>query len=395
MINLHFDIRDLFRVIRLGWSGKKIWTGLCGLVVAYVGYSVLVTVGLLASGTSGSEIWHRYGLFPGVSPGNLPMAGAVLHIIAMVFAVAVFYITSCMMCKITYQQLRGDDFYSSGDAYKFVKEHWGGAVFGPIAVLVLLLLFIIGGIVIGWLGGLIPYLGEFFFAVFFIPIFFAALVALFVIAALAVSLIFTPAIVGTAGEDTLEVVIQSFSICWSQPWRVLLYTAWAGASIFIGATLLSGLMTLSVGLIAWACGLGMGDKLVALLHLAQGYLPPVDFSVLAQVAMPELEIPWEGLSGSTDRASILWSGRILGVMMIILTGVFLAYVQAAYASGASLIYIVLRQKKDDENMLEWEDPDLDDLDFSKFDDDDSDEGDSEGSDGGMSDDDGEEKQDAT
>ena len=124
MIQLHFDIRDLFRVIRLGWSGKKIWTGLCGLIVAYVGYSALVTLGFSVSGTSASEVWHQHGLFPGASPESLPLAGSILHVIAMLFAAAVLYITSCMMCKITYQQLRGDDFYSSGDAWLFVKSHW-------------------------------------------------------------------------------------------------------------------------------------------------------------------------------------------------------------------------------------------------------------------------------
>ena len=41
MFKLHFDIRDIFRVVRLGWSGKKIWVGLCGTLIAWAGYSVL------------------------------------------------------------------------------------------------------------------------------------------------------------------------------------------------------------------------------------------------------------------------------------------------------------------------------------------------------------------
>ena len=65
-------------------------------------------------------------------------------------------------------------------------------------------------------------------------------------------------------------------------------------------------------------------------------------------------------------------------MLILLSGVFLAYVQAAYASGASLIYVILRRKKDDENLLEWEDPDMEDLDFSNFDENKDDEADTSG-----------------
>ncbi len=396
MIKLHFDIRDLFRVIRLGWSGKKVWTGLCGLLVAYVGYSLLVTIGFVASGTTAGEVWHRYGLFPGASPESLSMTGTILHVLAMVFAAVVFYITSCMMCKMTYQQLRGDDFYSLGDAWKFVKGHWGGAILGPVAVLVLLVIFVVTGAIIGWLAGLIPYVGEVGFALAFIPVFFAALVAVFIVVALIASLLFTPAIVGTVGEDTLEVLIQSFSMCWSQPWRMLAYTTWMLVSVWIGAVLLSGMMSCALCLITWACGLGMGDKLTSIMLIAQSYMPPFDFTTIIQNTFDEMESPWASGSGSRS-GSLIWSGRILAVMLILLTGIFLAYVQAAYASGASLIYVVLRQKKDDENLLEWEDPDMDDLDFSSLDDkddassesetsdvasegDDSDEGESSGDD---------------
>jgi hypothetical protein len=371
MIKLHFDIRDLFRVIRLGWSGKKIWTGLCGLLIAYVGYSLLVTIGFAVTGTTVGEVWHRYGLFPGASLGSLPLTGTLLHLLAMAFAAAVFYLTSCMMCKITYQQLRGDDFYSSGDAWKFVKEHWGGALFGPVAVLVLFAVFVVTGVIIGWLAGVIPYLGEVGFALAFIPLFFAALIAVFIVAALVASLLFTPAIVGTVGEDTLEVLIQSFSLCWSQPWRLLAYTMWMVVSVWIGAVLLSGMMTFALGLMTWALGFGMGDKLTSMMLIAQSYLPPIDFTTLFRNMAEDMDSPWATGSGSRT-GSLLWSGRILAAMLILLSGVFLAYVQAACASGSSLIYVILRKKKDDENMLEWEDPDMDDLDFSNFDDKDDD-----------------------
>ena len=71
------------------------------------------------------------------------------------------------------------------------------------------------------------------------------------------------------------------------------------------------------------------------------------------------------LIGSVAGISLMVGGiGILAVMLILLTGVLLAYVQAAYASGSSLIYVILRRKKDDENLLEWEDPSLEEpLDF--------------------------------
>jgi hypothetical protein len=363
MMNLHFDVRDLFQVIRLGWSGKKIWTGLCGLLLAYVSYSVLVTVGYVMSGMSTSEVWHDYGLFPGAAPERVGGIGAILHLLAMVFSGVVFSLTTSMMCKITYQQLRGDDFYSSGEALAFVKKHWGGVIFGPFACAALFLLFVAFGVIIGWVAGLIPVVGELAFAVGFIPIFFASLVAVFLVFTIVAALVMSPAIVGTVGEDALEVVIQAFSLCWSQPWRIGLYLLWVLISVWIGTVMLSGLMTLALGLINWSAGMFMGDKLPAMLQIAKGHLPPVDFSSAILNAFPEMTTVWTNLPEASATGSVVWAGRILGLMLIILSGVIFSYAQAAIASGTSLIYVILRLKKDDENMLEWEDPDSDDFDF--------------------------------
>ncbi len=357
MVMLHFDIRDLFRAIRLGWSGKKIWVGLCGLFSTYAGYSILVTLAHLSAGSSLSQIWHRYGLFPGASPEALPPVGMVLNLVAMVFSLVAIFLTLCMVCKITYEQLRGDDFYSSGDAWGFIKKNWKAVLLGPVATLALFLFFVIAGILIGWVAGLVPVVGELVFAVSFIPIFFSALIAVFIALVFMVAFTMSPAIVGTVGEDTLEVVIQSFSLAWSQPWRLVLYLAWMKISVWFGVMVLGALMASALGLVGWACGLFMGMKLSNMLYAAGMYLPfdvtQWDFDFLvAQYSVDMMEfLPEPAALSGVD----MWSGRILTVMLIALTGVLLSYALSAYASGISMIYVILRKRKDDENLLEWED----------------------------------------
>lgn len=345
-MNLHFDIRDLFRCVRLGWSGKKIWVGLFGLLVAWVGYSALIVIAHFRSGNSASVLWHRYGLFPGATLGEFDLVGTGLHILGMVWALAVVLVTTSMMCKIAFQQLRGDDFYSSGDAWQFAKKNGKAVLFGPVALLALFAFFVICGIVIGLIAKWIPVAGELVFALSFIPIFFAALLAVFIGLVFCVSLIMSPAIVGTVDNDALEVVIQSFSLTWSQPWRLILYTVWMAFAVCVGFMLLGVFAMSAIGLIAWACGLFMDVKLANLFDLASRYLPfrlEIWDRMLAGLPAPGV------LSGSE-----VWSGRILGVMLVVIAGIVISYAQAAYASGLSLIYVVLRQKKDDENLLEWE-----------------------------------------
>ncbi|MCZ6632904.1 MAG: hypothetical protein O7G87_05820 [bacterium] len=345
---LYFDIRDLFQSIRLGWSGKKIWVGFRGLVVAYAGYAILVGLAHLLDGTTLSQLWHRYGLFPGAVFGEFGVLGTCLHGLGMIFALCVFFISTSMICKINFQKIQGDDFFSSGDAWRFAKRHWAEVLLGPVAVLILFLLFVIGGILIGWLGNWIPVVGEVFFALFFIPIFFVALVAVFVAVVFVVSLLMSPAVVGSVGDGALEVVIESFSLAWSQPWRMVLYTVWLNVIAGVGVVLLGAFTMGALWLITAACGLFMGDKLADLFDLAGKYLfykPKGWDAIIGNLPVPG-SLTW----------SEIWAGRILGLMLVGISGILLAYWQAVYASGISLIYVILRYRKDGDNLLDRQTP---------------------------------------
>lgn len=345
-MTLHFDYRDLFRCVRMGWSGKKIWVGLVGLLIAWLGYSGLLVVAHLRDGMSLGAMWHEYGLFVGAPLGAFDLLGTMLHGIGMVWVVAVVLLSMCMMCKITFQQLRGDDFYGVSDAWMFIKQHGTAVIFGPLGVLVLFVFLAIGGILIGLVARWIPVAGELFFALGFIPIFFLALLGVFTAIVFLVALSLSPAIVGTVGEDALEVVIQSFSIFWSQPWRLFLYAAWMKIASGIGFLILSALSLAALWFITWACGLFMETKLANLFEIATGYMPFVPQRwdmVLANLPDP-----------STISFGERWGGRILGVMLIGISGIVLSYGLAAQASGWTLIYVILRRFKDGENLLEWE-----------------------------------------
>ena len=69
--------------------GKKFGVGLLGLIVAWVGYSVLLLIAHVRAG--GAGLWQRYGLFPGAQFGEFDLLGTGLHILGMVFALAVAF----------------------------------------------------------------------------------------------------------------------------------------------------------------------------------------------------------------------------------------------------------------------------------------------------------------
>lgn len=355
MTKLYFNSRDLLRAARLGWSGKKMWISFIGILIGYVGYLILSYVALLANGMSFGEIWGTYGLYPYVGSVCLPWYSWVLYVLGVLWAIAVLLLIGTAVAKITYRQLKGDDFYSMGDAKRFMGKNWKAAIFAPVVVFGMIAFLIICGIIIGALGR-IPYVGELGFSIGLFFIFAVSLFVVFLGIVFGFSFALSPAIVGTAEEDTLETVIQLFSTLWSQPWRLVLYQILLGFYIALSTAILSVMSLGSLLLINGACGLFMGDRKMGFLteralQLLPSKCPAFDW--LSGIATRIWADPRVG--GQAIRVTESISGWIAGITLILIVGFVLSYGFSIWIAGQSLIYIILRQKKDDENLLERKD----------------------------------------
>lgn len=361
MVKLHFDIRDVFRSLRLGWSGKKMFIGFEGLALSYIGYVLCTYLAFWASGRlSPARIWDTYSLFPKAIPADFAWYGWIIYLIGVVFAAIVLLLFGSMICKVAHQELKGDDFYSMGDARGFLKKNWRAVVFSPVSLLGMFVFCGICGWIIGLLGR-IPYVGEWGFALILVFTFFASLVTVYIGVVFLLSLILTPSIVGSTREDAMETIIQLFSTAWSQPWRLVIYEAVLGILVFVGTQVLAGFTGVAFWLINAICGLGMGDKLDQMAGVALHYLPMGSSSSCISLTWMR-STPWVSSVfpqlvnfESVDNGSILWAGRLLAIMIIALIGFVASYSFATWSSGQSLIYIALRKKKDDENLLERKD----------------------------------------
>lgn len=355
MTKLHFNCRDLLRAARLGWSGKKMWISFIGILIGYVGYLILTYVALLAGGMSFGGIWRTYDLYPYIASTGLPWYSLVLYVIGVLWAMAVLLLVGAGVAKITYRQLKGDDFYSMGDAKRFIGKNWKAALFAPVVVFGMIVFLIICGIIIGALGR-IPFIGELGFSIGLFFIFTVSLFVVFLFIVFALSFKLSPAIVGTAEEDTLETVIQLFSTLWSQPWRVVLYEILLGFYIVLSTAILSVMSLGSLLLINGACGLFMGgQKMGFLTEQALKLLPTKcpGFEWLGGIATGIWADPH--VTGQAVRVTEFISGWIAGITLVLIFGFVLSYGLSICIAGQSLIYIILRKKKDDENLLERKD----------------------------------------
>ena len=358
MATLYFDFRDIPRSARLGWAGKKMWVGFCGIAISYVGYWILTYVALLSAGANTfGKLWDTYGLFPEADVGTFTWYSCVIYALGLIFVVAVLMLTATMISKIAYQQLKDDEFYSIEDSRKFLRKSWKAALLSPLALLLMIVFFIACGIIIGILARYIPYVGEIGFSLFMLFIFSVSLVAVFLMVIFGFSFILSPAVVGTTGEDTMETITQLFSTVWNQPWRLIIYEAWLKGILSVAVFVLSAFSVGSLRLVDWACGLFMGDKLAGMTRTALFYLPAQEG--WAQTCLQWVSGSWifgpslvsAGTAGDIG-GTVLWSGRILAIMLLVLMGFILSYCMSSFICGQTLIYIALRKKKDDENLLE-------------------------------------------
>ena len=104
----YFDFRDIFQVIRYGFSGRKIAVHLIGLIIAYLIYETLVYLSLfVVGGTAAQAFWNTYGLLPILPFSNA--AFAQITEIAMWIGVGsfacIFFLASTVASKITIEQL--------------------------------------------------------------------------------------------------------------------------------------------------------------------------------------------------------------------------------------------------------------------------------------------------
>lgn len=362
MKKFYFDVRDIFRAPRLALCGKKLTTQFLGFLTGYVGYMILTYIAYLTEGASLSEIWKTYGFFPVYEFFFGTWYSQTIFVIGLLFMIVCWLLSSAMVAKIAFEQLKGDGFYSRADAWNFIKKYWKPVLLSPFSMAMFFILLLVAGIIVG-LVGKIPILGELGFAVFYIfPIFIVALFAAYLLLVFFVSIFLTPAIVATTKEETFETIIQSFSTVWTQPWRYFLYNMLLASIAKIGMFIFGYFCFVAIGLINWSCSIFMGEKLGYIFTGAIDYLklsngisnffttlfPGSEISYIIDSGIFSFSPPW------TYDLPLLYkiSSAIMGISFVLIFFAILSYGLATISTGQTLIYVILRKKKDDENLLE-------------------------------------------
>ncbi len=358
MEKCYFDFRDIFRVIRYGFSGRKIAVHFIGLVIAYLIYELLVYLSLFVEGgTAAQEFWNTYALLPVTPFGNAELAliTEIAMWIGVISFACIFFLSSTVASKITIEQFRGDFFFSVGDAVTFLKGHWKSVLGAFIGLLLIQIFLALIPLSIAGLGKL-PVVGKPFLMVasLFMPLgFFLGVLMALIAVVFCVSLLFVPAVVATTGADTFETIYQQFTIVWNKSWLTVCYEA-----------MLLLIKLIFVPIWAFFCLAGFSIVMLPMSFLHTGQMEHITAcanlwlgGAIEKLAM----LPYVNSLGvfnigiamkepstfmTTVTAIFLTTTLLMGV------GLVIAHLFSIASAGNTVIYTILRKKIDGHNLLE-------------------------------------------
>ncbi len=360
--NLHFNYKDVFRAGRLGFSAKKMWVTFIGLFFAYIGYAIFAYLSHIIAGINITDIWEMYRIIP-LYPDGLPWFCWLAWLVGFLWWICLALLTGVAVSKITFEQLRGDEFYEIKEAIKFTLKSGKSAIFAPVMLIVFMLFIIFAGLFLAVVT-LIPYGGQIIFAVAGIPAFAACMFILYLVVVTIVCLIIGPSIVGGTGNDTFDTLFESFSVLNDQPWRFIGYELLLHVLVLIGIAILGYFSAKAVFLAHDVIGMIVSaDKLNNIFMNAASYvkitIPPIcpetyrSFFVglIEWIGMPNLLFPPEYMAPFEK-----WAGAIASFVLAVMYYLIILFVisigGSIFWAGNTVIFTVLVKKKDDKNLLE-------------------------------------------
>lgn len=364
MVALRFDVRDLFRAPRIAFSFQRLWIQFLGLLAAMAGYIVLTYLALVSAGADFGLAWSRFGLLPAASGQPLPWYSKILACLAVLWLAVVLFWTAVAVCRAVYMHLKGNHFYTWKEALRFsLKKKAGASVATPVAIALIILFTVIGGAVVG-LFGRIPWgVGDVLGVGISLlsPVWFAAsLFLVFLGLALAVSLLLTPSVLATTDDDAFEGIFQSFSTLAAQPWRIVLYGLLLAALSLIGFGVLAWFVKQAWIVMTRVLSAGMGEKYAdisyAASYLFQNWIyPAVEWTRAIPASVSNCCFFSSDFVGVDLPAIQTVSAVVTAVFLTLFALAVAAYPLAVLNSGLCILFLVLKKKKDDENLLERKD----------------------------------------
>ena len=189
--------------------------------------------------------------------------------------------------------------------------------------------------------------------------FIGSIFTIFTAIVLITAIVYNGSIIGTLEEDTMGTVFNSYSITWSQPWRMISYHLILIPLSYLATQIFTWSIYGSFKLINLVFGheFLMGNKLTKIVGTATNYVWPKDigiylhgdnYSFFYNLLIPKSQ--HYSLNGVECLAAI-----IVGFFLFIITLSIISYYFSIISVGETLMFSIYKQKSDGYNILKRKD----------------------------------------
>ncbi len=340
------NIKDIFRAPRLALSITKILTFAQANTVGFIAYLIANYLALLSSGFSLIEIWTSHGIFPCANIYKLSWYSSLLFWAGSVYWFLAIYGSMAKVSKITLQELEGDYFYSLNNAHNFIKNNWQPVIFAPLSILAILVFYVLTTSFFGFLTKT-PFIGSLFLAIPFIIYIFGAVFAIFTFFVFSISIIYTPAIVGTLKEDTMGSVFNIFLLAWRYPLQLIFYKLMLLPFIYLSQVILVVILGLGFKVIdlIFSNPLLMGERFSAVVGNATKTAIPKDvFEIIFGSFMASYYDFFITTSNNTLNNVEAVASFLIGFFILLLVLICFSYALSVFSTGSVFILNILNIK---------------------------------------------------
>ena len=368
--SLNFDYRDIFLSPKLGLSGKKIWVFVRGNILGFSSYWILTYLALTVEGRDLMTSVESHGLYPILFGTKMQWYSWVIYWLGIIFWLGIILLSSTAVSRITLKQIKGNDFFSGKDGWKYSKKHMSSILLTPLALISIITFFVIFASFIGLISS-IPFIGKILFVVPYVVYFFGSVFTIYTAIVFLVSMLFTPSIVGVYEEDTIGAVFNSYSITLGHAWRLVLYYLILFPLVFLSVEIMSWFWMNGMGFVNFVFG---SDWLLGNdLYLLSSYASSIVFTPIIETisgikeavtnfigfsyTLPKVfPYVFESIPTRMSGIETIFS-LLLAVSYFIIGLSILSFGLSILSVGHTIMFIIFKKRGEDDNLLNRVDED--------------------------------------
>lgn len=356
-----YSTREVLVAPAKALTAKQITVMTLFVALALILYDLGLYLALAYEGAPASGLLQSYGLLPMFIPRFDSLIAQGLFGLGVFVGVFTLMVGFFAVSASQIEAIRGNHFMSAGQMVRFALRRTPQLLFAELAIIGLVLV-IVGLFALLGLVSRVPAVGPWLYSVLFaLPNFIIAMLTIFVIFVLTLTVFLTPAV--AAADRTTEsfgVIVETFSTILRQPVRWFGYTLYALVTAKLASWVYAYFAYRAVQFMVWSSGLGGGNEVYRTVSAGLSHLPirsePVRFLT---TLFPGSSIGFSVPIGSPLLRDLA-VGYLMAAMLFIILLSVVGYFFAVCAVAQARAFAVIRFAKDnyrlsDEKALFFED----------------------------------------